>query len=87
MANLSFWKGVFTDVDGSFSFKRVQTAAITFVFLVIVIAGLWKVSVPDNVLDLVASLMAYGYTGITIEKFTKRGISKPDAVDIAEAAK
>lgn len=73
----TFWKGVFTDVDGSFSFKRVQTAIFTFLFSIIVLANLFaKLSVTDNILDILAGLTVYGYTGIVAEKFTKRGMEQ-----------
>lgn len=73
----SFWGGVFSDVDGSFSFKRVQTAVFTVLFAAVVIVNLLSNKLLDEgILNLLAGLTAYGYTGIMIEKFTNRGIDK-----------
>ncbi len=70
MDKTSFWGGVFTDVDGGFSFKRVQTGIFTMLFSMITIC---KMNVSDNIFQLLCGLMAYGYTGIVAEKFTSRG--------------
>jgi len=72
----TFWGEVFCDNDGDFSFKRVQTALFSFLFALIVIINLFTGrTVSDNILQLLSFLVAYGYTGIAVEKFAKRGIT------------
>jgi len=69
----SFWKGVFQDTDGGFSFKRVQTGLFTLLFALVTVTSLFsKLTLPDNILDLLSALLFYGYTGIVAEKFAKK---------------
>ena len=69
----TFWGEVLTDNDGSFSFKRVQTAIFTILFTIVVIANIfWKVQISDSVLYWLGGLLGAGYTGIAIEKFMKK---------------
>lgn len=80
-----FWD-IFKDVDGSFSFKRAQTTVFTILFAMIVSANLWgAMSVSDNILQLLTFLLTYGYTGIAIEKFTKRGITPINEVEVQKS--
>lgn len=73
-----FWREVFMDIDDSFSFKRVQTAIFTLLFTAAVIVNLCTERVlNDSILNLLAGLTAYGYTGIMIEKFSKRNPDPP----------
>jgi hypothetical protein len=72
----NFWE-FFQDIDGSFSFKRAQTALFSVLFAIVIISNLfWKVTLSDNLLEILAFLITYSYTGIAVEKFSKRGISK-----------
>lgn len=62
------------DIDGSFSFKRVQTAIFTLLFTAAVIVNLGSgKELSEPLLEFLVMLTAYGYTGIMLEKFTKRG--------------
>jgi len=69
----AFWGEVLTDSDGSFSFKRVQTAIFTILFTIAVIGNMfWKLQISDNILYWLGGLLGAGYTGIAIEKFIKK---------------
>lgn len=73
MKNCDFLE-FFRDVDGALSFKRVQTAVFTVLFSIVVLANLfWGKHLTDSLVELLTFLLAYGYTGIAIEKFSKRG--------------
>lgn len=73
---MSFWRDVFTDIDGSFSFKRVQTAVFGLLFVMVFSMNLFTgKTVSDNLLQLLSFMITWGYTGIAVEKFTKRGIT------------
>lgn len=76
---MTFWKEVFTDVDGSFSFKRIQTALFTLLFAMVVVSSTWYGKAPgESITQLLTFLLTWGYTGIAAEKFTNRGITLPD---------
>ena len=69
----AFWGEVLTDSDGSFSFKRVQTAIFTILFTIAVIGNMfWKLQISDNILYWLGGLLGAGYTGIAIAKFIKK---------------
>jgi len=69
----TFWGEVLTDSDGSFSFKRVQTAIFTVLFTIAVVGNMfWKLQMADNILYWLGGLLGAGYTGIAIEKMMKK---------------
>lgn len=69
----SFWGEVFSDIDGTFSFKRVQNALFTVLFCIAVIGNMfWRLQIDPGILGCLSGLVAYSYTGIAMEKFGKR---------------
>lgn len=71
----TFWGEVLSDNDGSFSFKRVQTALFTILFTTAVIGNMfWKLQLSDTLVYWLGGLLGAGYTGIAIEKLMKKDV-------------
>ncbi len=60
---------------GETSFKRVQGAIFTGMFIIVVMANLiFKAKLDDNLLNLLSFILVYNYTGIAIEGYKKTGV-------------
>lgn len=84
-----FWQ-FFQDVDGSFSFKRLQGGVFMLLFVAVVICNLCKVMLSESVLNLFTFLITYNTSGVVIERFSKRGtapVTKDDPEVRAEEVK
>lgn len=77
---LEFFEGI----EGGLSFKRLQTCVFVLLFATAVIANLfWGFVLSESLTELLAVMIMYGYTGIVIEKFSKRGMTSTAANDQA----
>lgn len=81
------WHDFFKDVDGSSSFKRLQTGIYLGMFIILFFVNLFTgYTVDDSIIDFLVFLNCYSYTGIAIERFGKMGTTRFNAPPPAPTA-
>ena len=67
---IDFWKGLFGDVDGYPSSKRMVSVVLSLLLAVAFVANIfWDATVDDNILDAVMLVIISGLGLTGLEKF------------------